>query len=166
MTPHLPYTATYQRVFILLILINIFLLSSCAAKKSSAELRQDTNIPIINNGKVFRQKVVVNFTTNNSKLVFDGVLQLDRSYTIARVVALGAMTTLFDITVTPDKVYVQSIHPGMQRIPHLPDHIAMCVRTLWLKPLGSYNTVENKHEYINPDKIFIVSITTQNSSAE
>lgn len=87
--------------------------------------------------QVYRHTVRAAFSGGTS-LSFDGIMRFkagERGPEI-RVVCLGAFgLTLCDMTVTPEERRTDVLHPGLARIPHVEEHIALCVRSVWFASL-------------------------------
>lgn len=100
---------------------------------------------------LYRHKVTVQIPANKQDFAFDGAMELDMDHQIARVIGLGPMITLFDITVTQESFIVRQMHPGFQRIPHIAQHIAETVRSLWLKPFTNTSNSAYSNKNSSPE---------------
>jgi hypothetical protein len=87
-------------------------------------------------------------------------------HTIRLVGMAGFGMKLFDLSISQDAVETHFISPGLSRIANLPEHIAFCVRKIWLTPLpttgaglsgaestaytyGIHDGQHIEHEYVN-----------------
>jgi hypothetical protein len=69
----------------------------------------------------------------------DGMMLIEPGNTApsVRVVGLGGIgITLFDMTVTAEGYAGSFLHPSLARVPHVEEHIARCVRSVWLDSLS------------------------------
>jgi len=68
-------------------------------------------------------------------------------HTIRLVGMAGFGMKLFDLSISQDAVETHFISPGLRRINNLPEHIAFCVRRIWLTRLpetdNGFRLVEN-----------------------
>jgi hypothetical protein len=63
----------------------------------------------------------------------NGMMRLDPAHHQARVVGMGGFgLKLFDLTVLPGTMTVRFLHPSLQRINDVEEHIAFCIRRIWL----------------------------------
>jgi len=82
--------------------------------------------------RLFRHVVRLHIAGRNQDLSLEGMMRLETDHT-ARIIGMGAFgLRMFDITVTPDQVETNFLNPGMKSIPRLTEHIAFCVRRIWL----------------------------------
>lgn len=90
-------------------------------------------IPAIPQDPVLYRHAVRLEIRGKSPLTFDGMLRFDARQDAARAVALGGFgLKLFDLTITPTDVETHTLHPALARIPDIVDHIAFCIRRIWL----------------------------------
>lgn len=87
---------------------------------------------------VFRHKVTVTIA-GRPPLSLDGMMRLGlgNDKPLVRVIGLGGIgLTLFDLMVDLDGQNTLYMHPSLVRVPDLAEHIALCVRSVWLERLG------------------------------
>ncbi len=86
---------------------------------------------------IFRHKVRIDVPGRPFLGTVDGLLRLDGEKDSLHVVGLGGMgLTLFDMIVTPAGEETAFLHPGLARVPHIREHIALCLRSLWFHALA------------------------------
>jgi hypothetical protein len=88
--------------------------------------------------QVFRHAVRIDFPGTHPSLSFDGIMRLRNGVAgpEIRVVCLGALgLTLCDITITPDGYRADLLHPSLAKVPHVVEHIALCVKSIWFASL-------------------------------
>ena len=127
---------------------------------------------------VFRHKIIVAHPHLPQFPRLDGLMELSRSPDTVHLVGLGPMgLTLFNLTITPHDVQTLFLHPSLARIPHFPEHVAACVRSIWFSP--TYPAPENRNNqgsndqkssafwpplvYTAPGNAYTVSIHTLNA---
>ena len=124
---------------------------------------------------IFRHKVIVAHPRLPQFPRLDGLMELSRSPDTVHLVGLGPMgLTLFNLTITPHDVQTLFLHPSLARIPHFPEHVAACVRSIWFSPThpapeSGNNQGANGQKssafwppitYTAPNKAYTVSIQT------
>lgn len=138
-------------------LLGLALLSqfSCASQTQEAKTRIPA--PVQNSaclqeqeGDFFRHRVRLVLPGQNAPFVFDGLMFLtegksgsDENRRI-RLAGLGGMgLRLFSLLIDREALRLEYLHPSLARIPHVEEHIARCVRVLWLSA-----EVENDSEQV------------------
>ncbi len=119
------------------------------------------------NGLLLRHSVRLRIPGRNVDQTFSGLMRFDHDgHTIRLVGMAGFGMKLFDLSISQDAVETHFISPGLSRITNLPEHIAFCVRKIWLTPQpttgtglsGAENTAYTygihdgqriEHEYVN-----------------
>ena len=82
---------------------------------------------------LLRHAVRLRVPAGNLDLSFDGVMRLDPGSRTARVVALGGFGfKLFDLEIGMDSLRIHALHPSVAHMDRLPEHVAFCVRRIWL----------------------------------
>ncbi len=127
-----------RRIFYLALLALLALLGGCAAQRTApapAPLVSTTQpVPGV---WLFRHKVSLDFPARALSQSFDGMLRLDPAAKTAQVVATGGLgMLLFDVRLGPDTARAVYLHPALEKIPRLTEHIAACVRRIWFDCLA------------------------------
>ncbi|MGE4441644.1 MAG: DUF3261 domain-containing protein [Desulfomicrobium sp.] len=87
------------------------------------------------NGLLLRHSVRLRIPGRNVDQTFSGVMRFEHDGRTIRLVGMaGFGMKLFDLSISQDTVETHFISPGLSRINKLPEHIAFCVRKIWLTP--------------------------------
>ena len=82
---------------------------------------------------IMRHMISLHISGQPSDLVFTGIMRLAPQTHTARVVGMGGFgLKMFDLTISPKTLTTHFLHPGIARISHAAEHIAFCVRRIWL----------------------------------
>lgn len=82
---------------------------------------------------IMRHMISLHISGQPSDLVFTGIMRLDPKNHTARVVGMGGFgLKMFDLTISPKALTIHFLHPGIARISHAAEHVAFCVRRIWL----------------------------------
>ncbi|WP_462323818.1 hypothetical protein [Desulfoplanes sp.] len=95
---------------------------------------------------VMRHLVRLRIPDRDLDMNIRGMMRLDPVAREARVVGMGGFgLKLFDLTVFPESITTHFLHPSLCRIRHVDEHIAFCIRRIWLgyDPTGKDTVEEN-----------------------
>lgn len=100
------------------------------------------------NGLLLRHSVRLQIPGRNFDQTFSGIMRFDDDGQSIRLVGMaGFDMKLFDLSISNEAVGTHFISPGLSRINKLPEHIAFCVRRIWLPHLpengNGFRLVEN-----------------------
>jgi len=85
------------------------------------------------NGLLLRHSVRLRIPGRSVDQTFNGIMRFDHDGQAIRLVGMaGFGMKLFDLSINQDAVETHFISPGLSRINNLPEHIAFCVRRIWL----------------------------------
>ena len=88
------------------------------------------------NGLLLRHSVRLQIPGRNFDQTFSGIMRFDHDGQSIRLVSMaGFGMKLFDLSISQEAVETHFISPGLSRINNLPEHIAFCVRRIWLTHL-------------------------------
>jgi len=102
---------------------------------------------------------------------FNGIMRFEGGGRSVRVVGMGGFgMKLFDLTIRPDALERHFMHPGLSRIPDMAEHIAFCVRRIWignqptaqdsLRQVGETTHLYGKHEDLLVEHVFSGAVRT------
>lgn len=85
------------------------------------------------NGLLLRHSVRLQIPGRNFDQTFSGIMRFDHDGQSIRLVGMaGFGMKLFDLSISKEAVETHFISSGLSRINNLPEHIAFCVRRIWL----------------------------------
>lgn len=89
-------------------------------------------------GMVLRHTVRLRIPGRKLDQTFSGLMRFDGTGRTVRAIGMGGFgLKLFDLTVLPEGFETHFMHPGLGRMPGTAEHIAFCVRRIWLDPQPS-----------------------------
>lgn len=87
------------------------------------------------NGLLLRHSVRLQIPGRNVDQTFSGIMRFEHDGRTIRIVGIaGFGMKLFDLSISQNAVETHFISPGLSRINNLSEHIAFCVRRIWLAP--------------------------------
>lgn len=87
------------------------------------------------NGLLLRHSVRLQIPGRGLDQTFSGIMRFDHNADSIRLVGMaGFGMKLFDLSIRQEAVETHFISPGLSRINNLSEHIAFCVRRIWLAP--------------------------------
>jgi len=82
---------------------------------------------------LMRHMIRLHIQGKPSDLTFSGIMRFTPKSNTARVVGMGGFgLKMFDLTISPHRVTIHFLHPGIARISHAADRIAFCIRRIWM----------------------------------
>lgn len=96
-----------------------------------AELTQNSRS--VRNALLLRHSVRLRIPGYGLDQTFSGMMRFDNERRSVRLVGIaGFGMKLFDLSISRDGVETHFISPGLNRITNLAEHVAFCVRRIWL----------------------------------
>ena len=87
------------------------------------------------NGQLLRHSVRLRIPGRGLDQTFSGIMRFDHNGQSVRLVGMaGFGMKIFDLSISQETVETHFISPGLSRINNLSEHIAFCVRRIWLAP--------------------------------